>query len=93
MDMTNGLNQRAETTLATSLWPGPGDMVACLEQMLSPAALMGGCHAGFTPLEGVFHPSVPPSAPHSHSKSQGWTQPPHAPGEMGRRNPLSSPPR
>lgn len=66
MDMTNGLNQGAETTLASSLWPGLGDMVAGLEDMLSPAALMGGCHAGFTPVEGVFHPSghlsVPPSS-------------------------------
>lgn len=56
MDMTTGLNQGAETTLPTSLWPGPGDTVASLGDVLSPAALMGECHAGFTAVEGVFHP-------------------------------------
>lgn len=64
--MTNGLNQGAETTLATSLWPGLGDMVARLEDVLSPAALKGECHADFTPVESVFHPCghlcVPPSS-------------------------------
>lgn len=66
MDMTNGLNQGAETTLVTSLWSGLSDMVAGLEDVLSPAALMGECHADFTPVEGVFYPfghlSVPPSS-------------------------------
>lgn len=61
MDMTNGLNPGVETTPATSLWPRLGDVVAGLEDVLSPASLMGECHAGFTPVEGVFHPSVPPS--------------------------------
>lgn len=36
--------------------------VAVLQDVLSPAALMGECHAGFTLMEGVFHPSVPPSS-------------------------------
>lgn len=85
MDITNGLNQGAETTLATSLWPGLGNVVSVLQDVLSPAALRGECHAGFTSVEGVFHPSghpsVPPSSPPQSQKSWGWTQPPHAQGE------------
>lgn len=79
--MINGLNQGAETTLASSLWPGLGEVVASLEDMLSPAALMGEYHAGFIPVEGVFHPSghlsVPPSSsPRSQQKlGMGTTSP------------------
>lgn len=93
MDMTNGLNQGAETTLATSLchcsvtqWQ--------VQRMCCHLQLSWGNAMLVLQLWKVCSSLCHHPAPHSHSKSSGWTQSPHAPdGWDGQEKPTKQCPQ